>query len=181
VNKDGIIDGLDQVPIARSHIPDVNYGLNITASWEQFDLNVLFQGAANYNFQYIEQLRAPLPWGRNSLTQFMDRWHHEDIYDVNSSWIPGRYPATNYPPSNNWNSQFWWPDASYLRLKSLELGYTIDPLFSKTGIQMRVFASGFNLFTWTKLKYIDPEKDPDTYNYLYPLMKIYNLGVNVTF
>ncbi|WP_081624411.1 SusC/RagA family TonB-linked outer membrane protein [Proteiniphilum acetatigenes] len=183
VNRDGIINSLDEVPIARSHIPEINYGLNINASWKQFDLNLLFQGAANFNFQYIEQMRAPLPWGRNSLSQFMDRWHHEDIYDVNSPWIPGRFPATNYPPSNNWNSEFWWPDASYLRLKNVELGYAIPQnILGKTGIQSaRIFVSGFNLFTWTKIKYIDPEQDPNTYNYLYPLMKNYNMGINVTF
>jgi TonB-linked SusC/RagA family outer membrane protein len=183
VNKDGIISSLDEVPIARNHIPEINYGLNINASWKQFDLNVLFQGAANFNFQYIEQMRAPLPWGRNSLSQFMDRWHHEDIYDVNSPWVPGKFPATNYPPSNNWNSEFWWPDASYLRLKNVELGYTFSrSALSKAGIQnIRIFVSGFNLITWTKMKYIDPEQDPNTYNYLYPLMKNYNIGVNITF
>lgn len=181
VNRDGIISGLDEVPIARSHIPEINYGLNLRIAWRKLDMNALFQGAANFNFQYIEQLRAPLPWGRNSLTQFMDRWHHEDIYDANSPWIPGRYPATNYPASNNWNSQFWWPDASYLRLKHVELGYTIGPLNRLGGMQMRLFATGFNLLTFTKIKYVDPEKDPNTFNYLYPLMRIYDLGINITF
>src|SRR5690606_11863964 len=116
-----------------------------------------------------------------SLTMFMDKWHHEDSYDANSQWVPGRYPATNYPASNNWNSQFWWPDASYLRLKHVELGYTVGPLRKASDMQVRIFATGFNLATWTKVNYVDPEKDPETYNYLYPLMKIYNLGINVTF
>lgn len=181
VNKDGEITSLDQVPIARSHIPDMNYGLSLRAAWKDFDISLLFQGAARFNFQYIEQLRAPLPWGRNSLTMFMDRWHHEDIFDPSSPWVPGRYPATNYPASNNWNSEFWWPDASYVRLKSLEIGYTVERLRETAGIDMRIFASGFNLFTISGLKYVDPEKDPNTYNYLYPLMRVYNLGVNVTF
>lgn len=181
VNKDGEITSLDEIPIARSHIPDVSYGLNLRMAWKRFDLSLLLQGAARFNFQYIEQLRAPLPWGRNSLTMFMDRWHHEDIYDTSSPWVPGKYPATNYPASNNWSSEFWWPDASYVRLKSLEIGYTADELLEKTGIQLRVFASGFNLFTLSGLDYVDPEKDPNTYNYLYPLMRVYNLGVNVTF
>lgn len=183
VNNDGIINSLDEVPIARSHIPEINYGLNINASWKQFDLNVLFQGAANFNFQYIEQMRGPLPWGRNSLSQFMDRRHHEDIYDVNSPWVPGKFPATNYPPSNGWQSEFWWPDASYLRLKNVELGYTFSrSVLSKAGLQnIRIFVSGFNLITWTKMRYIDPEQDPNTYNYLYPLMKNYNIGLNIIF
>ncbi len=182
VNKDGIISDLDVVPVGRSFIPDINFGLNASMSYHDFDFNVLFQGAANYNYEYIEQLRAPLPWGRNSLTQFMDRWHHEDIFDANSPWVPGRYPATNYAPSDGWNSLFWRPSASYVRLKSLELGYTFSPqLLHKTGIQhLRVYVSGFNLFTMTKLKYIDPEHDPNTYNYLYPITRNYNVGVNIT-
>ena len=112
----------------------------------------------------------------------MDRWHHEDIFDANSPWVPGRYPATNYAPSDGWNSLFWRPSASYVRLKSLELGYTFSPqLLHKTGIQhLRVYVSGFNLFTMTKLKYIDPEHDPNTYNYLYPITRNYNVGVNIT-
>ncbi|MGV8090234.1 MAG: SusC/RagA family TonB-linked outer membrane protein [Mangrovibacterium sp.] len=183
VNKDGIISGLDQVPIGRNSVPCVNYGLNMNASWKHFDLNVFFHGAAGFNFQYIEQMKAPLTWGRNSLSQFMDRWHHEDIYDVTSPWIPGKFPATGYPASNSWDSQFWWVDASYLRLKSVELGYTFDQnALHKAGIQnVRLFVSGFNLLTWTKVKYMDPEQDPSQYNYLYPLTKNYNIGVNITF
>lgn len=183
INKDGVINSLDEKPIARSHIPDINYGLNINTSWKQFDLNVLFQGAANFNFQYIEQMRAPLPWGRNSLSQFMDRWHHEDIFDVNTPWVPGRFPSTNYAASNNWNSSFWWPDASYLRLKNVEIGYSVNEKVLKTNKikSVRFFVSGFNLLTWKKIKFVDPEQDPNTYNYLYPLMKNYNAGVNITF
>jgi TonB-linked SusC/RagA family outer membrane protein len=185
VDKNGIIDGNDLVPIARNFIPEINYGMNINASWKHFDLNILLQGAANFNYQYLEQQKGPLPWGRNSLSQFMDRWHHEDIYDVNSPWVPGKYPATAYPypASNTWSSQFWWVDASYLRLKSVELGYTFGPnVLRKAGLEsVRFFVSGFNLLTWSKLKFQDPEQDSGQYNYLYPLTKNYNIGVNVTF
>ncbi|GAA4306435.1 TonB-dependent receptor [Compostibacter hankyongensis] len=182
VNKDGIIDDQDVVPIGRSYIPDINFGLNIAMTFRGFDLSIFFQGAANYNYEYIEQLRAPLPWGRNSLTQFMDRWHHEDIFDAGSPWIPGKFPATNYPPSDGLNSQFWRPSASYARLKSVELGYTFSPgMLKRAHIQhIRVYLSGFNLYTLTKLKYIDPEHDPGTYNYLYPITRNYDIGVSIT-
>ena len=182
VNKDGIIDDQDVVPIGRSYIPDIDFGLNIAMNFRHFDLSLFFQGAANYNYEYIEQMRAPLPWGRNSLTQFMDRWHHEDIFDVNSPWVPGKFPATNYPPSDGWNSQFWRPSASYVRLKSVELGYTFPAgILKRVHIQnLRIYLSGFNLYTLTKLKYIDPEHDPNTYNYLYPITKNYDIGLNIT-
>jgi TonB-linked SusC/RagA family outer membrane protein len=183
VNHDGMLSDLDVTPIGRGAIPDINFGMDINVSWKKFDLNVLLQGAANYNFQYIEQMASPLPWGRNSLTQFMDRWHHTDIFDKNSPWIPGRYPATGYVGSDGWTSVFWRPDASYVRLKNLELGYTIEnSLLKRANIRnLRIYVSGFNLFTLTKMKYMDPEQDPSNYNYQYPLTKNYNIGVNVTF
>lgn len=182
VNKDGIINDLDIVPIGRSFIPDINFGLSAGMSWKQFDLSLLLQGAANFNFEYIEQLRAPLPWGRNSLTQFMDRWHHEDIFDATSPWVPGRFPATNYAPSDGWSSEFWRPSANYIRLKSLEIGYSFNEhMLKRMHLEnFRIYLSGFNLFTLTKLQYVDPEHDPNTYNYLYPVMKIFNLGVSLT-
>lgn len=180
VNQDGVISPLDEVPIARNYIPEINYGFNLRTSWKQLDMNMQFQGAANFNLQYRGYLKHPLRWGRNSLSQFMDRWHREDLYDPSSSWVPGHFPSTNGPASNDWPSQFWWPDASYLRLKSLEVGYTLDSLFEKTGIQTRIFASGFNLFTWTKVKFLDPEQNSDPYH-PYPLMKVYNLGINIKF
>lgn len=183
VNHDGIINEMDMVPIARGSIPDINFGLNASFNYKNFDLNILLQGAANYNYSYDEFLQRPLIFGRSAMMMFTDRWHHEDIYDVNSPWVPGRYPSTGYSPQvpgGAYNTTFWISDASYLRLKSLEIGYTLNPsLISRFGIKnCRFYASGFNLLTWTKLQYVDPEKDGP---YLYPITKNYNVGVNITF
>lgn len=74
-------------------------------------------------------------------------------------------------------------NASYLRLKSVELGYSIPAsVLSTVGIKKaRLFFNGYNLLTFTGLKYLDPEHTDDTYGYLYPLVKSFNIGVNVTF
>lgn len=184
-NKDGTINEQDMVPIGRGAtpaIPEINFGLNGSFNYKSFDMNVLFQGAANYNYSYDEFLQRPLIFGRSAMMMFTDRWHHEDIYDVNSPWIPGRYPSTGYSPTipgGAYNTTFWIPDASYIRLKSLEFGYTINKsLISRIGIKnCRFYVSGFNLVTWTKLQYVDPEKDGP---YLYPITKNYNFGLNIT-
>ena len=106
-----------------------------------------------------------------------------NIFDKNSPWIPGHFPATGYVPSDSWTSVAYYPSAAYLRVKSLELGYSIkNSLLKKANIQnVRIYVSGFNLYTWTNMKYMDPELDPSTWNYQYPLTKNYNIGVNITF
>jgi hypothetical protein len=81
------------------------------------------------------------------------------------------------------NSSFNFQNANYLRLKSTEIGYSLsDQLIKRTGLKgVRFFLSGYNLLTFTKVKYVDPEHPSGTYGYLYPLDKIYNLGLNVKF
>ena len=73
----------------------------------------------------------------------------------------------------------WTRDASYLRLKNVEIGYRFSPnALKRLGMSsMRVFANGSNLLTWTKLKQLDPEQNPGSY----PLVRIFNIGVNLTF
>jgi TonB-linked SusC/RagA family outer membrane protein len=185
INKDGIISDLDVMPIGRGNIPDINFGISGSVSYKQFDANILFQGASNYNYNFqgpgTWYMGGPLTWaGRNGLSYFTDRWHHEDLYDVNSPWIAGKFPSTGYPASNKWNSSFWLQSAAYMRLKSLELGYTLSPsVLARVGAQnIRIYVSGFNLFTWTKLKFVDPERGTEL---TYPITKNYNIGINITF
>jgi TonB-linked SusC/RagA family outer membrane protein len=185
VNGDGVINSLDQVPIARGNVPDINFGLSFNLSYKQFDLNFLLQGAANYNHMRTWYFRGSLPFNRNSLAMMLDNWHHEDIYDVNSPWIPGTYPSATTlgtPPSNAYDSQFWTENATYLRLKSMQIGYTLKKsMLSKLHIQnLRIYASGFNLLTITKMKYkdVDPELLNDA---SYPISRDISFGLNLTF
>lgn len=183
VNGDGIIDSNDQVPIGRGNIPDLNYALSGRLTYKSFDLNLLFQGASNFNFTWGGLNRGPLPWGRNSLKVFTDCWHHEDIYDATSPWVPGRFAPANTMwgnGSNHYVSQFWMENAAYIRLKNIELGYTLKPsLASKLHLQnVRVYAAAFNLFTLSKMKDWDPELSRDTN---YPLTRDFTFGLSVTF
>jgi len=183
-NGDGVIDEYDKRPIATKNLPNINFGLSIGVEYKGFDLNLLFQGAAKSNVKYPEQLEGPLMWDRNGLTMFLDRWHLFDPTDPNSEWIPGYYPSTNRGETTNYeDSERSVQNASYLRLKSLEAGYTLPlSVLKHTGVQrVRFFFNTYNLFTITGVKYLDPEHTDDTYGYLYPLTKSYNIGVNVSF
>lgn len=187
-NGDGRIDGLDSHPIAYedSKTPFVNFSFIIGAEWKGFDLNVLLQGSAFTNVKYIEQLREPM-WGNensNALEFFMDRWHpidpSVDPYDHTTQWVSGKYAYTGTLPDEN--SKFNMHNASYLRLKSLELGYTLpNQLVAKAGIKSaRVYVNGYNLLTIKSIE-LDPEHPNDSWGNLYPLNRTFSIGVNVKF
>ncbi len=195
VNHDGIIDDNDvQVIGKNAGTPEMTFGFTLGAQWKGFDLNALFQGASKFTVSYLGTiaLDGPLAWGRNGLEVFMDRWHHEDLFDPNSSWIAGKYPSTRTKGGterpDGWNylpSDYWLKDATYLRLKSIELGYTLPAsLIGKSGFikSLRVYINGFNLVTWSGLNdLIDPEHTNAGYGNTYPITRNYNFGANLTF
>jgi TonB-linked SusC/RagA family outer membrane protein len=184
-NGDGQVDGNDNHPIAYTGPPKITYGLNIGGSYSNFDFNLLFQGTAMVDVSYIEQLNIPLWGGGSALQQFLNDWHpanpSADPYNPNTVWVPGNFAYTG--TTANTNSSFNYQSAAYVRLKSAELGYTLPkPVLKYIGIKgVRFFVSGYNLITWTKLKYVDPEHPSGTYGYLYPLDKLFNVGLNVKF
>lgn len=191
-NGDGQIDGNDSHPITYGSnpnggtvTPQYTFGLNLGGSYKGFDVNVLFQGAAGIDISYIEQLNIPLWGGGSALTQFLNDWHpanpNADPYNPNTAWVPGTFSYTG--TTANTNSLANFHNASYVRLKSAELGYTLPQSIStRLGIRgLRVFVNGYNLLTFTSIKYVDPEHPTGLYGYLYPLDKLFNVGLNVKF
>ncbi len=190
-NEDGMIDGHDAHPIARDHDPEVYFSLNLSADWKGLAVSAFFQGATRYTIRDREQLEGPLPWGRNSFEFFLDRWHHEDPVDWTTPWVPGKYPvsreAFGYGP-NKAESPFRLTDITYLRLKNLEISYTLPSRWTDylNLEQVRVFTNGLNLYTWSPEKTKkDPEQPTDgdgaDHGYKYPIMVNYNVGINVIF
>lgn len=186
-NGDGIIDNNDVYPNTYEHMndngnPKMTFGASLSAEWRGLDVNLLFQGGAGFNVVYFEQLQYPLCFGGNGLAHFYDRYHQ----DENGNWIPGRWPTTRDAGSYSTNyarcKQTTY-DASYLRLKSMEIGYTIPQKITRKFKvdRLRVFANGYNLFTVSNLDFVDPEHPEGTYGYLYPIMRNFNFGVNLTF
>lgn len=183
-NGDGVINDYDVQPIGRNNTPEIYFGLDLSASWKGFDLSILMQGATNYNLYMDGAMGYALFNGSSSLESFMDRWHKEDLYDPNSAWVPGKYPSTynSGKDSNKRRSTFNSISAYYLRVKNLELGYTFPSKWmSKTGISnLRLYMSGNNLLTFDSLEFGDPEA-PSGDRILYPQLRIWNFGINLTF
>jgi hypothetical protein len=173
-----VINEQDIQPIGRSSDPEIYFGLDLSAEWKGFDLSVLFQGAANY---CLDVPSYALNNGGSAYTDYLDRWRRVDPYDPNSAWIPGKYPSSYAGGkfNNTRTSDFNIVEMYYIRLKSLELGYSLpkkwlDPLRIH---DLRVYVAGTNLFT------IDPHpySDPETPAWYYPITKLWTVGVNLTF
>ncbi|UAY50846.1 SusC/RagA family TonB-linked outer membrane protein [Ferruginibacter albus] len=196
-NGDGVINGDDYHPIATQDLPLINFGFNIGITFKSFDVTALFAGAAAVWTEYGEQQAMPLMYNGSALSKFLDSWHTvnptDNIYDPNTQWIGGKYPSMGYDYSQINNSTKGILNASYVRLKTLEFGYTLPKrLLNKVGIKnCRVYVNGYNLLTFTGLEDgVDPEH-PGTFpnasfndalgGYKYPLNRTFNIGGNITF
>lgn len=186
-NGDGVIDESDMQPINLSGTPEIFFGLNFSASWKGIDFSMLWQGAANYT--YAIQYRSTFMQDGlgNGYKMFTDRWHRADPSDLDSEWIPGRFPTSRVdsaPVSNGYNSTFWNPNVWYLRLKNIEIGYTLPQRWTmKAKIQsLRVYVGAYNILTFAPkvLDGMDPEGSA-LFGMYYPQMKTVNVGFNIEF
>ncbi|NEU08546.1 TonB-dependent receptor [Flavihumibacter sp. R14] len=184
-NGDGQISTQDNRPISTAGLPMVTYGLSAGAQFKGFDFNMTWSGAGNVYVSYFEQLNTPLWAGGNALQQFNDRWHPADAkadpYSPQTVWVPGHFAYTGSVPFTNTLHNA--SSAAYLRLKSIELGYSVPSrLVSRVGLSgLRVFTNGYNLFTITDLKYLDPEHPSSDFGYLYPVDKKFTFGLSLQF
>ncbi len=197
INGDGKIDNFDERPIGFGYgtQPNINFGFTIGAAYKSFDFHADFSGGAGYTWFQNWETRWAFQNNGNLNTIFEDRWHRTDIFDVNSAWIPGKYPAnranpghghSDYggPDGNHWNSTFWLHNVKYVRIRTLELGYSLPTsILNKVSIQRaRIYLNAYNLFSFDNLKQygIDPEVTDDN-GLQFPQNKVANVGVNITF
>lgn len=185
VNDDGVINGLDRVRHDKSNIPTLTGGLNVDLGYKNFYATALLQGAAGA----VRAYRTFSGEAGNFL-----------VSDVENRWTEDN-PNSTYPRTNNRSLEYWQTDglpnntywvrpSDYLRLKTVELGYNFSPdLIGKIGIEgLRIYFSGQNLLTFTKMTDHDPES-PDTStdgsiwvnSEVYPLNKVLSFGLSVTF
>lgn len=189
-NNDGIINGYDERPIGYGggRQPNINFGLNFALAYKGFDFHADFSGGAGYTWYQNWETRWAFQNDGNLNTIFTDRWHREDMYDLNSAWIPGKYPANRFNEGGhrnyNANSDFWAHNVKYLRARTIELGYSLPTeLLGRVKIQKaRFYVNGFNLFSFDNLKEfgVDPEISEEN-GLAYPQSKVINFGVNLTF
>jgi TonB-linked SusC/RagA family outer membrane protein len=173
VNGDGKIDGLDRVRIYKNNLPTFIGGLTIDLNYGNFYSNIFIQGAtgAMRNSYYEMQGEAG-----NYLVQNADGRWTEDNPNATKPRTWNRY--NEY--WRNYSNTYWLESTDYIRLKNLEVGYSFNQINSaKYFISgFRIYLSGLNLITIDHLKDFDPESSSDT---SYPLNKIYNVGISLTF
>ncbi|UJH92668.1 SusC/RagA family TonB-linked outer membrane protein [Antarcticibacterium sp. 1MA-6-2] len=177
LNNDGEINDEDRQPIASS-IPKYTYGLNLSAEYKGFDLSVLFQGVEG-NHAITEEEQKPF-FNNAGLPKF---W-------VDNAWTSenpnNKYPrlvrGSNYI-NNVWrNSSFLVEDASYLRLKNFQIGYTLPSMITeRINIKrLRVYMNAQNPLTFTSYRGLDPEKNPFQIRGSYSNVQTYSLGLNLS-
>lgn len=187
VNGDGIVDGGDVVAIGATERPNLIYGVGLSARWKSFDFNIHFQGAgkSSYCIQGPSVYAFSQKEIGNILPDLVDgRWIDSTISGTEATMNPNAsYPRLSYGGnSNNYRaSTFWLRNGSYLRLKTLEIGYNlpqkwVNKIYSKN---IRLFFIGTNLLTFSEFKLWDPEMASTTGAH-YPLAKTFSFGFNIS-
>jgi TonB-linked SusC/RagA family outer membrane protein len=174
-NNDGVINDLDNI-IIGSTIPRFTFSSNINAAYKGFNLSLFFQGVGQANGYLYEQSIMPFFNGGSVHEQHKDYWKPDNT--------DARFPRLAFGESNNEkNSSFWMKEASYLRLKNLQFGYTFPSRFTQgAGIRsVRLYVNARNLLTWDNFwQGYDVETPVGTGN-VYPQVKVFSFGLDVNF
>lgn len=173
MNNDGIINQRDEAPIGTQK-PLIYYGLTTGFRIKGFDLSVSFQGVANRDIILSGALEY----------EFQNSGNGQAFEQHLYRWTPNNAAGATYPrlsvgtnSNNQRNSTFWVHSADYLRLQNVDLGYTLPAsLTRKLRVNaVRIFANGFNLYSFDSLDHNDPENN----NSIYPLRRTFNAGINI--
>lgn len=192
INGDDIIDGNDIVPIGYPTVPEINYGFGFSMGYKAFDFSCFFQGSARSSF-YIDAMRttpfvnassfdSAIFGSRIAPNAVMQLWADDYWSETNRNSYAAQPRLTTELIKNNIQGSTWYiRDGSYIRLKSVELGYTVPEAISKKAFisNLRVYFSALNLFTLSKFKEWDVEMGGNGFNY--PIQSVYNIGLNINF
>lgn len=195
LNGDGKITQDDYTVIGKSNVPELTYGLDARIGYGIFDLSVLFQGAAMSDVALAGNYEGSAGVSNTSdntpFTRTFYNYGNSPYYLVENAWTRenpnAQFPRlssyrASMPNHNGWANSLYIRDGSYLRLKSVQLGANLAAgVLESAGFKKaRIFIGGFNLLTWDKVKYLDPEM-PNVNNGFYPQQKMYTAGINLTF
>jgi len=177
INGDNVVSMSDDRTVIGKQFPDMTYSLQTNVQWKDFDLGLFFQGIAGMDGYTYQEISTPFSNRSNSGAWWKGRWTYENQN--------AKYPRLIKDDTRtNLHSDFYVEDASYLRLKNVELGYTIPKqITSRIGIDyVRVYGSVQNAFTITNYKGYDPEKAVnETRSFAFPQVRIITVGLNVNF
>jgi TonB-linked SusC/RagA family outer membrane protein len=187
INGDGKISALDQVPIGYPTVPEITYGFGLTAGFKNFDASFFFQGSARRSFWLSVGAIQPFEDGNSGdgligqnavIKPIQESYWSEGNRDPYAFWPR----LSNYGIENNRQTSTWYMhDASFLRLKSAEIGYTLPQRLTKKMLMsnLRIYISGTNLLRWSGFTFWDPEMGGNGLGY--PLQRVFNVGVNIGF
>jgi TonB-linked SusC/RagA family outer membrane protein len=188
MNNDGKIDVLDMVYLGYPQVPEVVYGFGFSAGFKNFDLSGFFQGQARVSFfmnpnKISPFIPSPDTWvygNTQVLKSFADDHWSDDNHNLYALY-PRMGTTTNNINNNLQQSTWWLRNGAFMRLKSVEVGYTIPrKILQNLKIEnIRLYFNGMNLLTWSSFKLWDPELGGDGFNY--PIQKVFNVGLNVNF
>lgn len=175
VNGDGRITFLDNVRLDKTNTPEVTFGLNVTMDYKNFSLFANFAGQTRAWQYYHENARLAV----NAREEFLVNRYRPGSMDSKYPILPLLNTRTDV---SGLSSTFWLRDATFVRLKTLELGYSLpQSMLSRLRVSgLRFYLNGNNLITIDKMKIYDPEGSDERGNF-YPQSKIYNFGLNLTF
>lgn len=188
INKDGKISDADLVPIGYPTTPEITYGFGLSMGFKNWDISCFFQGSARSSFFIDSEQIAPFnnpPSTTGSYTRktalfqaIADSYWSEEHRDIYAFWPR---LSTESIKNNTQVSTWWMRDGSFMRLKSLELGYSFpQQMIKKIHLtKLRLYANGTNLLTFSKFKLWDPEMGGLGVGY--PNQRVINLGIQVDF
>ena len=177
LNGDGKISELDKAPIGDPFVPEIVYGFGASMGYKNIDFSFFFQGAAKSSFFIQPTNIAPFINERNALNIISDNHWSENNPDPYAFWPRLSTEEVN---NNNQDSTWWLRDGDFLRLKSIELGYTLPEQWLKIkNLRTRFYASGLNLFTISKFNLWDNEMGGNGLGY--PPQRVMNLGLQINF
>lgn len=198
VNSDGVIDDHDKRPLGYAATdydwdngnankqPLLSMGINLGFEWKGIDFAADFAGGFMNTFIGDWHVKYGIASDQTGYVyNVVNAWRHEDIFDVTSPWVAGKFPAvrSNNPSIRDWND-YYAKEINYLRLRNLVVGYTLPAAWTKKAYiqKLRVYFEGTNLLCWDSLNDFgfDPEISTVT-GFDYPQHKVYTVGVNVTF
>ncbi len=183
VNGDGVIDSNDEVPLGFSTMPEIVYGFGASMFYKNIDFSFMFQGVGNVTRMIGGVPVFPFNSANLGRSNVYEEVYHSRWTEENPSQDVMFPRLSDGPNENNFRPSTWWQqDMSYLRLRNLEIGYTL-PLTVSQRIRandIRFFANGMNLLTFSGFKLWDPELGTNNGN-VYPMSAVFNLGVSMNF
>jgi hypothetical protein len=173
--------------------PNINFGFTLGLSYKSWAIQADFSGGSGISWLQNAESRWAFQNGSasggNLNTIFQDRWHRTDVFDLNSAWIPGKYPANRFDPKTGHSnyastSDYWMQDVSFLRSRTIELSYSIpDRYLNNYKIKRaRFYINTYNLFSIDNLKEFQVDPEVSNANGLQAAQnRVVNVGFNLSF